>query len=259
MNQIIEQNLIDLCIKAATISFGDVKNLGGFSYAKNEYVDWYNKIFHIKLMGNIGEQIELIKRGIAEQKLPKNLMITPHTEPDDLEKYISNSGFRQYYIQYGMAMPITNHDLCNSTHKGIVQLSSEEEIIKWVGATEKAFCKKRDSMLYKLLLKDTTAKFYGLYCDNLLVTTLLLFVKNNIAGIHLVGTIPNYRGKGFGTEITKFALSEAARQNCQFAVLHASEKGKRIYARIGFQEFGVIKHYEYNTCTADCTDHLQCG
>jgi predicted GNAT family acetyltransferase len=74
----------------------------------------------------------------------------------------------------------------------------------------------------------------------------MLFINKEIAGVHLVGTLKEFRNKGIGTEITKKAFEYALSKGAKTGVLQASPMGKNMYKKIGFQEYSRISHWEYN-------------
>jgi hypothetical protein len=43
--------------------------------------------------------------------------------------------------------------------------------------------------------------FNGLYHQDKLVTSTVLYIDDNVAGIYLVGTLPEFQNHGFGTKI----------------------------------------------------------
>lgn len=46
---------------------------------------------------------------------------------------------------------------------------------------------------------------------------------------------PEYRGRGIARELMRLVDAEFSRLGVQFAILHATEKGRRIYAGLGWQ------------------------
>jgi predicted acetyltransferase len=72
---------------------------------------------------------------------------------------------------------------------------------------------------------------------------IIFFDSNNNAGLHMIGTISNGRGKGIGTKMTKKLLLEAKANKSEFCVLHASMMGENIYKKLGFNSFGELETY----------------
>ena len=65
---------------------------------------------------------------------------------------------------------------------------------------------------------------------------IIFYDSNNNAGLHMIGTISNGRGKGIGTKMTKKLLLEAKANKSEFCVLHASMMGENIYKKLGFEQ-----------------------
>jgi N-acetylglutamate synthase-like GNAT family acetyltransferase len=88
------------------------------------------------------------------------------------------------------------------------------------------------------------AKFYLVYFEGKPIGTLTLFQTQKIMGIHGVGVIPEMRKKGYAEEIMKFAINSAIDADCEYAQLQASDLGKGIYARLGFEDLFTITNYQ---------------
>lgn len=68
------------------------------------------------------------------------------------------------------------------------------------------------------------------------VSTGILFNGAGVAGIYGVGTLPEWRSKGFATAITLKPLLDARQHGYRFAVLFATRMGYPMYQRLGFRE-----------------------
>ena len=75
------------------------------------------------------------------------------------------------------------------------------------------------------------------YADDRPVTTAAVLVDNAVNGVYLVATVPEARGRGFGTAVTAHAV--AAYPSLP-AVLVATEMGESVYQRLGFTEIGRL-------------------
>lgn len=56
-------------------------------------------------------------------------------------------------------------------------------------------------------------------------------------------TIPNYRKQGIATKLLQHIMEEAKVRNCAIVTLNASEMGKPLYIKYGFQF--TENHMEY--------------
>ena len=245
---IIEKNLSNLCIKAANISCGEVVKQDYYSWAKNSYFEGYNKVFDMNIpLADIKEVIMLLRKNIELEIAPKHLLINSCNKAIILEDYLKSLNFNMFYQQSGMAIDLASFKFENNDNIGKIRtIKSANELEEWILITEEAFKKKRNSYMYKMFLSENDIRFYGCYYKDKIVATLMLYIKDAIAGIHLVGTANEFRGKGFGTLIAKTALRDAKDLGCKYSVLQASDMGKSVYKSIGFKEYCKIRHWEYN-------------
>lgn len=72
----------------------------------------------------------------------------------------------------------------------------------------------------------------------------LVVLREDVASIYCVATLPEARGRGIGTAITREPLLEAKNGGYDVAVLEASEMGLPVYRRLGFKEL-----FEFKTLT----------
>jgi GNAT superfamily N-acetyltransferase len=63
-----------------------------------------------------------------------------------------------------------------------------------------------------------------------------LWCAAGVAGLYNVGTLPAYRGRGLGRAVSIAALADGRALGYRVGVLQASDLGRPVYARIGFQE-----------------------
>ena len=89
-----------------------------------------------------------------------------------------------------------------------------------------------------------TIRFYCGYYQGTLVATTVTIAHGDIVGVHWVGTLPAYRGKGMGYAITHKSLIDAKHDKKTCAILLASEMGKPIYAKMGFKECVTYNVYK---------------
>jgi GNAT superfamily N-acetyltransferase len=245
---IIERNLINLCIKAANISCGEVVKQDNYSWAKNSYFEGYNKVFDINIpLANIKEVIMLLRKNIELEIAPKHLLINSYNQPIILEDFLKSLNFDMFYQQSGMAMDLASFKFGSNDSIGKIRtIKSANELEDWILITEEAFKKKRNSHIYIMFLNENDIRFYGCYYKDKIVATLMLYIKDAIAGIYLVSTANEFRGKGFGTLIAKTALRDAKDLGCKYSVLQASDMGRTVYNNIGFKEYCKIRNWEYN-------------
>jgi GNAT superfamily N-acetyltransferase len=75
------------------------------------------------------------------------------------------------------------------------------------------------------------------------VATSSVLLASGVAGLYNVATMPEARGKGVGAYISSAPLLEA-RDDCYcISILHASDMGRPVYTKLGFQDRGKVISY----------------
>ncbi len=76
------------------------------------------------------------------------------------------------------------------------------------------------------------------------VATSLLQMSNEVAGIYFVACEENHRRKGYGEALTWAAAAAGAQRGARVASLQASEMGRPVYERMGFERTGNYHYFE---------------
>jgi predicted GNAT family acetyltransferase len=72
----------------------------------------------------------------------------------------------------------------------------------------------------------------------------MALVRDGVAEIGFVGTVPSARGHGYGAVVTAAAAAYGFQRGATMAALQASAMGERVYRRLGFVEIGRWRRYE---------------
>lgn len=126
-----------------------------------------------------------------------------------------------------------------------LDVRSDKELNEWeqVAADVNGFVTDIHSPLpFGKIKKKPDIKLYTGYLNVRPVCCGALFDNGKTAGIYFIGTRHEFRGKGYGTAITKWMLAQTRRYP---AVLHASPDGASMYMRMGFAEFCNFDLYSY--------------
>ncbi|HWD39920.1 MAG TPA: GNAT family N-acetyltransferase [Fimbriimonas sp.] len=109
---------------------------------------------------------------------------------------------------------------------------------------------------FRTLLLRVTEKFglgpespmrnFIAYLNGEPVATSSLIVAGGEAGIYCVGTAPEARRQGIGAAVTLKAMAAAKEMGFGIIGLQSSKMGLPVYQRLGFREYGRIKHYVFN-------------
>jgi GNAT superfamily N-acetyltransferase len=76
------------------------------------------------------------------------------------------------------------------------------------------------------------------------VASASVLVRDGVAGLYNVATMPGSRGRGYGTALSVAALRGGAAAGAHTAILHASPSGLPIYQRLGFAAVGTVHAIE---------------
>jgi GNAT superfamily N-acetyltransferase len=250
-----EESLTNLFIAAAEVKNIPIAHCDYYKWIKNPFSIWYSRIFDIKIPeACLSDVFERLIEQIRAGDIPPNLLIGPTTVPKNLADHLLIKNFKIITQQKAMAIDLTQTNQVNLENASnfkltccIKRVNNEKDFHQWLQTVEIAFNKARNYELYRQLFLDKKQEmiFYALYKKNTLATTAMLYINNNaIAGIYLVGTLPQYRNKGFGMKITQQVLQDAREMGCKLAVLQASAMGVNIYKKIGFGEYGEITQWE---------------
>lgn len=89
--------------------------------------------------------------------------------------------------------------------------------------------------LIRQTVPDALTLYLGYYQEQAAAVGMSLR-HGSIVTLHWIGTLPEYRRKGLASAINYTALIDARNAGCNHAYLLASEIGKSLAARIGFEE-----------------------
>ena len=90
---------------------------------------------------------------------------------------------------------------------------------------------------------DAPIQYFGILKDGRLVCTSIVHLRDGVAGIYGVATVPEERKKGLGAHATAEPLRLAHRFGYRVGVLQASEAGHPIYGRLGFVDVSEVFLY----------------
>jgi len=248
INSIIESSFSDICKKTSQLTNSTHNNLSHYSWAENSFDPWFSRIFNFNIpKSNIHETISEMREKITNGSQPNSLLMTESDFYSEVKECLESESFTNFYNQVGMALHLDQLELSqNKIHSNIKILNNTFELNKWIKVIKEIFGSDKNSFLYEKYLSDNDFTFFAYYLDDKIIGTALLYISNNVAGIHMVGTLHDYRKKGIGSEITKLAFDFARQQGATIGVLQASPMGKTVYEKIGFKEYSKIAHWMYN-------------
>lgn len=210
-----------------------------FKYTFPSNKSWPSKVFGIDSKRIDFEQLKIkMKNGL----LPKSLGISEDTLT---EKLLLMHSYKKTSTVKGMSLNLLNELKPIDNFPTIDQVNTETKAIKFAAVASKSFGYEVNSeTIIALLNSDSKIRLYlGSYNGAFVNCGIIFLDMNTVSGIHMIGTIPEYRGLGLGKIMTKKLTLEAFENRSKKVVLVASESGEKIYSKMGFIVNGALKSY----------------
>lgn len=238
-------NLIHANIKNLTslwetvgITFNSYSKTQDFEYCEIKDSQWPNRLW---LHENITpKKLGLIKQKIARTDSNITLPIWNIYDHEIEESILKCNGFNLKFEQVGMSLkPDIPFEINSDLIIQLVTNTTEANI--WSALFLKSFgyiisSETIDKTLHKI-------NYYIAFKDGIAVGTAIIHNTNNVAGIHSVGIPPEMRRRGYAEKIMKLLINIAIENQNKHITLQASNMGKNLYLKLGFEEQFVIKNY----------------
>ncbi len=199
----------------------------------------------------IGDLVDDALQRFRKRNIKKLSWLAEEGVPaDELKRQLLRRGLRfKDSFATEMAMDLTKlEDEIEIDGLDFACLDDEDGLRKWIHVASLGFGVPADA-------EDTWFEFFNYAaCDSpfhtylaLLngepVATSQLFTSASVAGIYNVTCLPSARGRGIGGAITRKALLDARNLGYHVGILQASEQGRPVYQRLGFEDFGKLSVY----------------
>jgi len=126
----------------------------------------------------------------------------------------------------------------------IHEVDANDDLNVWIIPEREAFPKTSDNGEgYRQLNASkphgpgTSFRHYVGYCNSEPVSAVTLFLHGELAMIHNVATRPLFQRRQFATAMVVRVMQDAKKEGIKHCFLDASEKGKNVYGRIGFEDY----------------------
>ena len=236
MNQQIINNLFGFWEEIAQ-SGGFLQDVRGFKLSKPDGGSWPSKVFGV----STGADLDMLKEGIKNGTFPNSLGI-PGGEFN--ENLLNDSGFVKTSSVNAMALENLGDLDGNTEGFGIVPVDSLEKSKIFAKVASASFgYEVMETTVIPLWDHPSFSIFLGKHGDAYASCGIHYLDKNGVSGIHMIGTLPEFRGFGLGKKMTLFLMGQAKINNSPRIYLVASKAGERIYTKLGFEIFGTLDSY----------------
>lgn len=205
---------------------------------------WPNFFYELKFDSfSLDKMDELL----SQMKLPAHLLcIEDDIPPAFFKEFKSNClQYRTWQsMTYKLVKPI---DFDYPSGLEIKTVENLEDFNAWFKVCKSSLFMERNMSyeLFKALFQKAEFEFFLASYEKKPVAVSLLFKENNNAGVYFVGSLSEYRKRGFGTAVTAKAMEAGREKGCSQAILQATELGEPVYAKLGFENRGLISIFKF--------------
>ena len=207
-----------------------------FEYCEIHNSQWPNKLWlHKSINQEIIDSIKIKLETMSSMSLP----IWDIYKQNDHELLIQN-GFKVKFEQVGMSLKLNTYITTKNNLK-LKRVTSNLEAKLWSAIFKKAFGYTISTETLMRTLK--TINYYIAYHNNTPIGTAITHKTETFMGVHSVGIPPEMRRKGYAEQLMQLLINLAIDTNNDYITLQASDMGKHLYLKLGFESQFVIRNY----------------
>lgn len=234
------QSLLDGCELIAGYSGGQQDTAEYSAYFAPETM-WYNRVYLREgAKDTLESTVSAIGAGVREGKMPPLISwLNTEISSKAVRPFVQAEGYvNPLPVQVAMFLDLEGYTPAAPVVS--VEHVPAERVGEWSEMVAEAFGKptEKDGML--LIAADPNCNFL-MHCeDGKMVAGMLLICKGENAGVHEVGTLEAYRGRGIASSLLNYAVSIAKEKGCKYATLQASPLGAPLYESLGYEAVGEV-------------------
>lgn len=252
--QASEFNLIDFAKTYGQVADGE--------YFESQNIKWSytgSKILNRTFDLNSDEQevdslIQKVIQEFKKRKAPFIWIVGPSTIPQNVGENLIRNGFELRYIWSGMEASIKDIKTHEDYDEIIIkEVEDENQIREYITVANKGLSLGFDiNDAFQIVFqqkennKSSLSYFLAYYNDCAVSSAAVYIDKNNVAGLYYVATLPEYRRKGFASQLLFHIMGYIQGKGCQRVVLHASEMGEPLYRKMGFDKLCEYRVYGWS-------------
>ena len=157
--------------------------------------DWPRRIFRLR------QNIEASSIAILMEKMQTGVL--PHritlAEYDAAIPLLENAGLVQVFSQKGMAIQLNDAQLLEPSDAKFIQVKTQVDAARFAMVASTSFGYwVAPTMMGSLVGQSSVVMLLGLVDGSEACCGLAFFDSSGHAGLHMIGTLPEYRGRGLG-------------------------------------------------------------
>lgn len=223
--------------RTASLPFNGYFEKNGFNYCAVAASEWPNRLWFTRDIDR-----ELITAAQQATAHVSTGLVLPYWDiyNSGSSEILDTMGFERRSEQIGMSLKLGSA-FPEKSHLTYELVNNHSAAKLWTAIFSSAFGYLVNDDI--LLHTGNEIKYYLAFHQGQPVGTAILYITDNIAGIHSVGIIPEMRRQGLAGDIMHFILNKAIQAGAEYATLQASAMGKGLYFQLGFTEEFRIKNY----------------
>lgn len=193
--------------------------------------------------------------------LPAHIMVPVwgiNAENDNLlEAALQAKGFLPVLMQTGMYLNLADSNHNTACAQEIHNVETPAQIAEWTHIASTSFGYDIDEPVIATLPKQPDIELLLVHdIENKIapaaekfdqpqgIATALLLTTGDTLGVHMVGVLPNGRGRGIAMQLMQAIIGKAKQQGCKTITLQASKAGEGIYRKLGFQAHFAMRCFK---------------
>lgn len=200
---------------------------------------------------NVSRRVDQVIHMFQEHNLPFSWWVGESDSPSDLKNELCQQGLMFKEKDTGMILNLQSFSLKTESQLHFKQVNNEKalkdfgDIILAIGGHPECYERIYRHLPLSILQKNSPLQIHIAYLGDKPIVSGILVLGDNIAGIYYVATIPDERGKGYGTAMMEHLLNLAKQWGYFLAGLEASHEGLNLYKRLGFKEVCIFEEYAW--------------
>ena len=200
--------------------------------------DWPRRIFNLGMEQDAEPlAFEKLADQIQAGNLP-NMITFTESLADRYQERLSAAGFTPRIKQLGMMIDLSavvfNDEASSAIHFEEVQNQDQAGLFASIAAQSFNYHVGPEIVASLINRKDKVRLFIAHRENQAAACGLIFYDEQGNAGLHMIGTLPESRGKGLAKKLTLHLLKECINDGKKHCVLHASKAGEYVYVKLGF-------------------------
>ncbi|SHG46388.1 GNAT family N-acetyltransferase [Pedobacter caeni] len=213
--------------------------------------DWPKRIFNLGMEQQAEPSVfKKLADEIQAGNLP-NMITFTESLAARYQEALSAAGFSPRMKQLGMMIDLSdavfNEESPSVIHFEEVETEDQAALFAVIAASSFNYHVGPEVVASLINRKDRVRLFIAFHEKQAAACGLIFYDEQGHAGLHMIGTLPEARGKGLAKKLTTHLLQECIHDGKKLCVLHASQAGEYVYVKLGFTAVKDMITYHITT------------